>query len=339
MNTLGRVFAAWAAFIACLTSTVLAQEATTTVMGSVVDSVNQPMSGVLVFVDEGPGSAMTGAVGAFRLEGVSEGTHLLNLRKAGFAPRTFNLVFAPNEDRRDVGVIMLEEGPDPTATLTGRVVEGRSGTPVVGAEVELNGDLLAVSGDDGRFHIPRVPITWGRNHLSVGSLSYADVTAELWIVDPDETLELSVTLDPLPIELGGIVAEVARPPGVPVKMERFYQRRERPFGDFLTGPEIIEWNPSQFTDLLIHVPGVRLSGGRIRFSRAAVSPGGFGGCRSPLIFYDGLLIGGDDDYVDLDQRVNVDNLAGVEFYNGVARVPAEFNTTGSACGVIALWTR
>ena len=83
MNILYRAPSAWAVFTACLASTVLAQEPTSTVTGSVVDSSNQPIRGVLVFMDEGPGSDTTGAVGAFRLEGITPGTHMLNVRKDG----------------------------------------------------------------------------------------------------------------------------------------------------------------------------------------------------------------------------------------------------------------
>ena len=340
-------FGLFAVFIACLPSTALAQEQPRTVTGIVVDSSNQPVSGVLVFVDDeaidgAAGSTTTGAVGAFELEGLAQGTHRLNFRKEGLAPRAFRLSLAESDgDARDIGVISLDAGPDPTANLIGSVVEGVNGNPVDGAEVTLNGSVVAVSGDDGRFRVSRVPVAWGSNQVRVAGLSYVDETTDLWIPDPNETVTLEVTLHPEPIEISGVVAEVARPLGSPVKMEPFYQRREQGFGDFFTRAEIEERDPPRFTDLMRHVPGVRLIqkgsfSTVIQFGRTQtfVSP-----CESPIIYYDGLRLGGADDYIDLDRLVNTRDLAGVELYSGAARVPPEFNMTGSTCGVIAIWTR
>jgi len=38
-------------------------------------------------------------------------------------------------------------------------------------------------------------------------------------------------------------------------------------------------------------------------------------------------------------NVRPSELAAVEVYTSPASIPPEFNMTGSACGVIALWTR
>ena len=261
MNVLRRVFPAWAVFTACLSSTLSGQERTSTVSGTVVDPANQPISGVLVFIDGKTGPDTTGTVGAFQLEGLTPGTHRLNFRKEGFAPRTFRLSLAQGDgDRRDIGVISLEAGPDPTATLTGRVLEGGSGEPIDRAVVLLNGDAVAVSRGDGRFRVSGVPTAWGSNQIVVGGLSYADETTELWIAEPNETFDLSVTLHPLPIELAGIVIEGDRTLlSFSRRVQPFYERRERGFGRFFTRLEIEERNPIEFTDLMRGVPGVRLT--------------------------------------------------------------------------------
>lgn len=190
-------------FAACLSSPVLGQEQISTVTGTVVDSENQPVSGVLVFVDEGPGSATTGALGAFQLEGVTAGTRLLNFRRAGFAPRTVDLGLAPNED---VGVVVLEEGPDPTVTLIGRITDGISGEPLGNAVVKLNGDVVALTDGNGDFLLSEVPIAWGSNEFEVGRFAFLAQIGQFWIVNPDETVDFSAELDPAPIDLGGVVA-------------------------------------------------------------------------------------------------------------------------------------
>ncbi len=345
---------------ACLASAVLAQERTRTVTGRVVDSADQPVSGVLVFVDDesinsAAGSTTTGAVGEFRLEVYAPGTHLFQFRREGFAPSSFRLSVAQDDaDRLDIGVISLVEGPDPTTTLTGRVVQGASGEAITGAVVQLNGNPIAVSGSDGRFRVPGVPISWGNNHLLVGGLSYTDETTELWIADSNETFTLNVMLHPSPIELAGLVADVAATPFVSTKMEPFYARRDSRLGTFLTGPEIVAMNPSTFTDVFRRVPGVimglpgdairggrgKVTGMRIRFRRASNLLSEGGDCLSPVIFLDGLFVGGGPkSYVNLDDLVSAEEVGGIELYASAVRVPVEFNRTGSGCGVIAIWTR
>ena len=338
----------------CLSSPVLAQDATGALTGTVVDSANQPVGEVLVFVDEGPNSTTTGTVGAFRLEDVPAGTHLLNFRKAGFAPRSFNLALSPNEDRRDVGVIVLEAGPDPTATFTGTVTDGVSGRPIAGAVVELNGDVVTRTADNGVFLLWEVPISWGSNELNVGHIAFSDLAGEFWIVNPSETLDFSATLDPLPIEVGGVVAEVARTPSVPVRLQRFYDRLERGIGQYVTREEIEARDPPAITDVLRGVSGVTVAEGpygrEIYFRRRTITfrPGAARDqdpeCASPLIFLDGSFVGGGgrpsfSNYINLDDLVDPDNLEGIEIYDGPARMPAQFNRTGSGCGVISLWTR
>jgi hypothetical protein len=220
-----------AVFTACLASPVLAQDRGGAVTGTVVDSDNQPVSDVLVFLDEGPvrtaaGDELlgvferTGAVGAFQLEGVTVGAHLLHFRKAGFEPRTFDLVFAPNEDRRDVGVVMMEEGRDPTATVGGRITEGDSGEPLANVVVKLNGDVVALTDGNGDFQLSEAPVAWGSNELEVGRFAFTTLTSEFWVLNPDETLDLTGTLDPVPIDVGGGAADVARSNVAPRREER-----------------------------------------------------------------------------------------------------------------------
>ncbi len=258
----------FALFTVCVSSPVLAQEANRTVMGIVVDSENQPLSGVLVFLnegpgslDDGPGSATTGAVGAFRLEGVTAGSHLLHFRRTGFAPRTYDLVFAATEEGRDIGVIELDEGPDPTATFEGRVTDGVSGGPLGNAVVKLNGDVVALTDRDGAFLLSDVPIAWGSNELEVGRFSFLPMTSEFWIGNPDETLDFSARLDPAPIAVGGVVASVEARPRVATRLLPFYERMEKSVGSFITREFIDSRSDRLLTDLVRTVPGVRTRAG------------------------------------------------------------------------------
>ena len=62
-----------------------------------------------------------------------------------------------------------------------------------------------------------------------------------------------------------------------------------------------------------------------------------GGC-PPLFFLDGRYMGTVDE-TDIDQVLSVSVIEAVEAYGSAATMPVEYNRTGSACGVIVVWTR
>ena len=328
-------------FAVCLSSPVGAEEQISTVTGIVVDSQNRPVGGALVFVDQGTGSATTtNAIGTFRLEAVTPGTHLLNFRKVAFAPRGFRLELGGNDGaRQDVGVIMLEDGPGiPNTTLIGRVLQGGNGIPIDGAVVELNGDVVAVSGDDGRFQVSLASSAWGSNQIQVGGFTYLNETTEIWITDPNETFDLSVTLHPEPIALPGVVAVVERPDRTVLVFDRrlqpFYERLEDGRGRFFTRFDIEQRSPVLMTDLLRGVPGIRIS--RLpsdpTFSFEVIFPRG---C-VPLIYVDGAALGRG---IDIDGLMTPEQVEGMEVYTRGVQVPMQYRQTGAACGAIVMWTR
>jgi hypothetical protein len=108
-------------------------------------------------------------------------------------------------------------------------------------------------------------------------------------------------------------------------------KRRAAFGHLITRDQIERQHPFRVTDLLRTVPGLE------------VVPAAFGdilrsvdGC-TPLVYLDGIrfpLMG-----ESIDAIVNPNDLEAIEVYPHAASVPAEFSALGSACGVIALWTR
>ena len=61
-----------------------------------------------------------------------------------------------------------------------------------------------------------------------------------------------------------------------------------------------------------------------------------GGSCSYDIYFDGLRIS--DERRDLE-RINVNEIGGVEAYAGPATIPVQYNPMGSSCGVVLFWSR
>jgi hypothetical protein len=151
-----------------------------------------------------------------------------------------------------------------------------------------------------------------------------------------------------PTALDPVTVEADAP--VPAYLRGFESRRAEGMGFFVTRAEFGEWNPTETTDVLRRTPGLSVlpnpdygpgDARRYVFRNARVATNG--GC--PLLYYlDGAYIGDSSNrrltrLGDLDQFVPVDYLEAIEVYKGPSEVPAEYNRTGSACGVIVFWTR
>jgi outer membrane cobalamin receptor len=119
------------------------------------------------------------------------------------------------------------------------------------------------------------------------------------------------------------------------KLREFYERAQTGFGHFVTRSQIEERSARVASDLLYGIPGLQVTpsafgGNTVRLSRVTT------GCRSPVVFVDGVKIYG----ADLDGALNPEDIAGIEVYTRASNVPQVFNLQGAAaCGVIAIWTR
>ncbi|HEX6587740.1 MAG TPA: TonB-dependent receptor [Longimicrobiales bacterium] len=97
----------------------------------------------------------------------------------------------------------------PSAWLSGRVVESGSGDPVAGASVAVVGEpsLVALTNDEGAWRLG--PLGAGEVLLRVEHLAYA--RAELRIV-PAERTRVQVSLTPRPLDLDALVVTAGRRP-------------------------------------------------------------------------------------------------------------------------------
>ena len=157
---------------------------------------------------------------------------------------------------------------------------------------------------------------------------------------PDAT-----ALRPTATALEAITVEGAAP--VPRYLRRFEERRATGFGHFVTREEFEQWNPTETTDVLRRTPGLTVvpngnyGRGRPPDTRRFVIRSGRAATRGEcplLLFLDGMRIGNTVSN-DIDMFISIEQIVAIEVYRGPAEIPAEFNTTGSACGVIVFWTR
>lgn len=342
------------AMLAGLCQVASAQE-TATVLGRVNDADGRPLRDVLVFLDDGQPYTRTDSLGTFQLTEVTRAAHRLSYRGRGYAPRSFSLELQPGDDLLDVGGMVMRPGPEPTATLSGTVTEGNGGPGLAGATVELNGRVIAITDSLGAFEVPGSPVAWGSNDISIRHQAFSDRTASdrVWVANPNETFDLVVALDIVPVALPevGVQVESAK-----LAAEGFYERREElsGAGTFFTAAEITERSPRRMEDLLPRSiagsglrRGPRSAVGSDPVTGAPVPAATFGlaeegqPCR-PVFYLNGLRVGEVDAPAGvgsgLDQLVQPDEVEGIEIYESVARLPPEFSPIGAVCGVILIWT-
>ena len=189
----------------------------------------------------------------------------------------------------------------------------------------------------------------GAHHLTMARIGYRKIRHEF-----DLELGADLELPPGALEMPPGVVELApivvRAEAVPIgsrhlALEGFYERREMGFGHFTTREEFEEWRPSVATDVLLHLPGIRVTpnpaygyGGDARkyligSRRTAAS------CPT-LYFIDGVYAGDSGDqntYIDMILSINM--VTAIEVYSGPSQTPARFNRAGANCGAIVFWTR
>ncbi len=219
------------------------------------------------------------------------------------------------------------------ASLTLQVVEAETGRPVADARVSVSGvGRSALTDAQGRAHVAGVPA--GRRMVSVARIGYATESAAVEFArgDVEGDVELrpqAVALDELAVRSGGRVAKL--------RDNGFYQRQLRGMGAYMDRGQIARRNATQMIDVFRQVRGFEI----------AYTPRGQpmlqtsrGVCRArPLIYVDGIQMADPDGRGDPSDFVHPDQVEAIEAYAGMGAIPAEYNVTGSACGVILIWTR
>ena len=181
------------------------------------------------------------------------------------------------------------------------------------------------------------PVPTGTHSLHVRRLGYLPLTMQVTMFDGD-TLTARLTLARV-VTLDSIEVATARS-----GIAEFEERRANGAGHYITRDELARYPTRRVADVLGRVPGLRVSSNRSRGESYAMS------ARGPIslsgtpcytqVYVDGFPVysGPPSPAFNLN-TVSVVDVEGIEFYRGGAGLPAKFNRTGSACGVLVIWTK
>lgn len=227
-------------------------------------------------------------------------------------------------------------------SVTGRVVNDVSGNPLEGVHIVLTDSTghsfrETFSNQMGGFRlvIPR-PGTWV---VTANLIGYASVESEPLEIGADDriTLEIRMAVEAVPVDP---VVVTSRQSHMNADIQAFYDRVERGrlsgIGRFVTREDIERSVPSEPSDLLRTMPGVRV------MRRATVYGSGSAiqmntGC-IPAIFVDGTQINRFRISDDLDDFVAAYAIEGIEVYRGAGQQVGRFYDD-RGCGLILVWTR
>lgn len=219
------------------------------------------------------------------------------------------------------------------APLVGTVRDSASGRPLEGVEIAIEAwSLTATTDAKGRF---RLVLPGGTYPLEARRIGYRPEVRLLRVVVRD-TVRLDLALAPAPQELPELTAAAELRERLRAPIE---ERVGRGIGSFLTEDLLRRSEHRQFSNLLqATAPGVFIE--HIGTRAQAL---GRGNC--PMaVWLDGIRIyapnalGGSEPPPDLDRWEPTD-FQTVEVYPGPSETPTQYQTTGSACGTILLWTR
>jgi hypothetical protein len=233
---------------------------------------------------------------------------------------------------------------DAQTPVQGRVVDDVSVHAVAGATVILEdaaGRHLArqVTGSDGRFSfLSGAP---GGFAIRVDRLGYRGAVLQ-WVPGeqaPVQDIEVRLTAEPVPLAAVEVDGRARSSP----TLSGFEQRKRSGLGWYATREDFEKSKVFSVSNLLATAPGVRIQRRVIYLTRG-------GGCPAQ-IFVDGFHINrsegvavgrrgmSDAAMVAIDDFVRPEAVEGIEVYQGMSRLPAEFRTAQATCGVVAIWTR
>ncbi|HKP77264.1 MAG TPA: carboxypeptidase regulatory-like domain-containing protein [Longimicrobiaceae bacterium] len=231
--------------------------------------------------------------------------------------------------------------------LRGRVIDNASGEGVATATVEAlaagRSAGRARTAVDGKFEVRlRAPGTF---QLLAQRTGYSASTTSDVPVAVRETVyvEIRVAAAPMQLDPLRVTARVAPPRRRTLERTGFYDRERMGIGRFFRREDFERYQHLSTSRVLSRAPGVIVQGAGPReyvvFTRSSISGAlvrsGAGYCM-PLLYLDGVRISSAS---ALNEVAGAANVEAVELYQSAAEIPVEYVGSGSACGVILVWTR
>ena len=165
------------------------------VSGIVVDEITgQPLSGVKVSLAGCPGAVgLTRTNGSFAILNVPPDVYTLRYVKDGYEIRE-DSVTVNNDLNVNATLTPFSLPPPPSgATITGKVTDVKTGAPIVGATVVLEG-LTSTTGSDGAYSFS---IKVGSYTMSVSMIGYETKTVPVNAAE-EKTYTIDISLAPIP---------------------------------------------------------------------------------------------------------------------------------------------
>ena len=305
----------------------LAAQSAPALTGTLRDSTGRPLARVEVSHRSIKTFSDTG--GRFSLSPVPLGRISVRFVRDGILIGEIEANVTPDTSS-NVQVEVLGDNTEPR-TLRGAVVD-EAGKPirdaivdVVTASKETRTDTL------GRFVVRELsPI---RHIVRVRRVGYTPTYLFADLSDAASTRVRIVVRQFAGQNLGLVVVNATR---VPQRLQGFLGRASRPsgWGRIFTQAQIEARNPIRPSDMLQGLAGVRVN--RTSFGSGVLT--GRNGCRLSL-YINGNFIpprGG----FGIDEMVSVQDMAGIEVYNGIGGVPPELSMgTSNPCGTVGVWTK
>jgi hypothetical protein len=227
--------------------------------------------------------------------------------------------------------------------LRGRVVDS-VGAAVLEAQVLVTEvGRIAITDAAGQFRVGGLPE--GRFAVVVRRLGYVPV--QVFREFRQDTTTVEVQLMPMAVALPELEVRARGPAAVPPRLREWARRREYNVGGRFWDDSLMrQQEHRRLPEVLKLVPGAQIiSFMGERYIATTRSTGS-----KPLIdkrvpeacyldvYLDGARLSSSYRPANLDD-LPVTQITAMELYTSAAQIPVELNTTGSACGVLVVWTR
>lgn len=213
-------------------------------------------------------------------------------------------------------------------SLVGFVVATPGDAPVPGAVVQLDTTAWrTVADSQGRFELDSVDA--GMYVLHIKAIGYVESAWRLSL-HPNHVTTHSFELTPEVVELPGVAVKGKTPLSARRYLD-FERRRHSSSGAFLTQDDIEKASASSLVDLLVTVRGVQ----QVCLVNDCIAKM----VRSPPGCYPAYYLDGVESSAYFARHTPPRDIKGIEVYRGSSEIPGEFGGSGSACGVIVIWTK